>query len=169
MVLCHISSAFSFAFSKDWPHVVCRLLVLFGISYQILLPNPRRALVGPHLQLIESSWSTKTWFTASRIQGLVAAGLQQEKEVVHHLVCISLTIVYPICSLYNNFKSVTESIMVFGTRRKNTSGWSNEMWAWGFHVTQWRSKLWFTLGGLILKYFMSLTLSYFFPFVWWAD
>lgn len=33
---------FSFAFSKDWPHVVCRLLVLFGISYQILLPNPRR-------------------------------------------------------------------------------------------------------------------------------
>ena len=26
-------------------------------------------------------------------------GLQQEKEVVHLLVCISLTIVYPICSL----------------------------------------------------------------------
>lgn len=110
---------FSFAFSKDRPHVVCRLLVLFGISYQMLLPNPRRALAGPHLQLIESSWSTKAWFTASRIQGLVAAGLQQEKEVVYHLVCISLTIVYSICGSYNNFKSLTEGFMVFGiTRRK---------------------------------------------------
>lgn len=81
-------------------------------------------------------------------------GLQQEKEVVHHLVCISLTIVYPICSLQNNFKSLTESIMAFGTTRKNTSGWANYTWAWGFHATLWNRARWFIPGGLTLRYFL---------------
>ena len=44
--------------------------------------------------------------------------------------------------------------MAFVTARKNTSGWANYTWAWGFHATLWNCARWFIPGGLTLRYFL---------------
>lgn len=121
-----------------------------GSPSQMLLPNPRQVLPGPHLQLIESSWSTKVWFTASRRQGLVAAGLRQEKEVVYHLVCISLAIVYPIyaaCTIISNhWQRALWYLAWFGESASERANYMQELLhsspsqTFSVLVTQWNEK-----------------------------